>query len=107
MLCKTAGPFSGEEAQGVTSLRSPQSCRWLCCVVAMGWVRSQECSSKVVGLSSDGKSNKLCALVVSLRFGHGGVNSLRPRVLKSSALGVSLRFRQGRSERNVFLRSKG
>ena len=52
---------------GVTSLRSPQSCRWLCCVVAMGWVRSQECSSKVVGLSSDGKSNKLCALVVSLR----------------------------------------
>ena len=110
MLWKTAGPFSGEEAQGVTSLRSPQSCRWLCCVVAMGWVRSQECSSKVVGLSSDGKSNKLCALVVSLRFGHGGVNgfvSLRPRVLKSSASGVSLRFRQGRSERNVFLRSKG
>ena len=72
---------------GVTSLRSPQSCRWLCCVVAMGGVRSQECSSKVVGLSSDGKSNKLCALVVSLRFGHGGVNgfvSLRPRVLQSS-----------------------
>ena len=66
-----------------------------------------KCSSKAVGLSSHGKSNKLCALVVSLRFGHGGVNSLRPRVLKSSALGVSLRFRQGRSERNVFLRSKG
>ena len=51
----------------------------------MGWVRSEECSSKVVGLSSDGKSNKLCTLVVSPRFGHGGVNgfvSLRPPCVK-------------------------